>query len=349
MAPTPRSRSRVSSRPAPLGWEQMPDQALLQLRIKDLGLSIPGTHIESRVARLYDELDAREIRLRPHVWLSSEWFSPDGIPGIAVPFYLAHPRLTKLERQMMFEVEGGGEAECMRLLRHEVGHAVCSAYRLHYKPEFRRIFGKYSKPYPSSYRPVPSSQNFVLHLDWWYAQAHPAEDFAETFAVWLKPNAQWRKTYANWPALRKLEFVDELMEGIAGMAPPVRSRAQIEPISRDSSTLGEYYARKQRLYAQESGGVLERDLRRIFSDDKVFSRRESAAAFLRSERTEIRRTVSEWTGQFQYTIDQVLSDIIERCRQLKLRLAVPEEDARIHATLMVAVHTLKSLRHRITI
>ena len=29
-----------------------------------------------------------------------------------------------------------------------------------------------------------------MHLDPWYAQSHPDEDFAETFAVWLTPEVQ---------------------------------------------------------------------------------------------------------------------------------------------------------------
>jgi hypothetical protein len=330
-------------------WANYSDQRLLDLRIKDLGLRIEGTPIEGRVERIYQELADKGIRHRPHVWLSNEWFSPDGIPGIAVPFYLTHPRLVKLERTMMLEVEGAGLADCLRLLRHEVGHAISSAYRLPRKPSFTRVFGRYSAPYPSSYRPIPSSRDFVLHLDWWYAQAHPAEDFAETFAVWLKPGSKWRSTYAGWPALKKLRYMDELMTNIRGKAAPVRSRAVIEPISSERLTLRQYYEQKQRLYALETADVLERDLRRVFSSDRAFRNNPSGAAFLRAHRSDIRRTVAEWTGQFQYTIDQVLSDIIERSRQRKLRLAVSEEEARIHAMLMVAVHTLNSLRHRITI
>ena len=87
------------------------------------------------------------------MWLSSEWFSPDGIPGIAIPFYLAHPRLRKLEHRQILEVEGGTEGECMRILRHEAGHAIDTAYRLHRRKRWREIFGSFSQPYPDSYRP----------------------------------------------------------------------------------------------------------------------------------------------------------------------------------------------------
>ena len=154
------------------------------------------------------DLQRRGMRFRPHVWLSEEWFSPDGVPGIAVPFYMAHPRLMRLERQFMDEVEGGNANWLTRILRHEIAHALDNAYRLRRRKEWRRVFGRASRPYPDIYRPRPASRDFVLHLGHWYAQSHPTEDFAETFAVWLQPKARWRREYQGWPALRKLEYVD---------------------------------------------------------------------------------------------------------------------------------------------
>ena len=127
------------------------------------------------------------LRFRPHFWLSDEWFCPDGVPGIAVPFYLAHPRLSRLEQSQMLEVEGGTAEWCLRILRHETGHAVENAYRLRLRARRRQLFGSTTKPYPEYYSPRPYSKSFVIHLDAWYAQSHPDEDFAETFAVWLTP------------------------------------------------------------------------------------------------------------------------------------------------------------------
>ena len=112
-------------------WAAWPDEKLLDLRIAELGVSIEGSILESRIAELQRELDARGLTLfQPHFWLSAEWFSPDGVPGVAIPFYLAHPRLEKLERAQMLEVEGGNEAWCMKILRHEAGHAIDNAYKL---------------------------------------------------------------------------------------------------------------------------------------------------------------------------------------------------------------------------
>ncbi len=182
-----RAAAAKPSRP-PRTWSRLPDAELLQLRFSDLGLKLAGTPLERRLNRVHGELEKRGIAFRPHMWLSEEWFSPDGIPGIAVPFYLAHPRLMKLERHMMRQVEGGNGNWMMRILRHEVGHAIDTAYRLRRRARWREVFGPASLPYPESYRARPGSRSFVRHLGEWYAQSHPTEDFAETFAVWLKPN-----------------------------------------------------------------------------------------------------------------------------------------------------------------
>ena len=160
-------------------------------------------------------------RFRPYVWLSTDWFTPDGLSGFAIPFFLAHPRLARLEGRHMLEVEGGGHDWCMKLLRHETAHAIDNAYRLRRRKRWREVFGRASEKYAEAYLPRPLSREYVLNLDDWYSQSHPLEDFAETFSVWLQPRSQWRRRYADWPALKKLEYVDELMERIGADPPPV--------------------------------------------------------------------------------------------------------------------------------
>jgi hypothetical protein len=102
----------------------------------------------------------------------------------------------------------------MRILRHEAGHVIDNAFQLRRRLHRRRTFGLPSVPYPEFYSPKPYSKSYVLHLDSWYAQSHPDEDFAETFAVWLTPTSQWRQRYAGWSALKKLECMDVLMTSI---------------------------------------------------------------------------------------------------------------------------------------
>jgi len=344
-------RSRRARLPART-WTRFSDKQLLNVRLCDLELSLKGSEIERRVDRLHDELASRGLNFQPHAWLSSEWFTPDNVPGIAIPFYLAHPRLMKLERSQMLEVEGAALGECMRILRHEAGHAIDNAFRLHFKPSWRRIFGFYTERYPKHYKPKPYSRHFVVHLDMWYAQSHPAEDFAETFAVWLAPNSRWRSRYHGWPALRKIEFVNELMGNLVGLRPPVRSSVQIEPMHCLRQTLREHYQAKKAHYAQSWPDFYDRDLQRLFSNESKYRANPTAASFLREVRPKVRRLVAKWTGAYEYTIDQVLIDMIDRCRELKLRLAAPVRQARVESLMLVAVQTMNYLHeghHRVAL
>lgn len=351
--PAFRSRpKRVPRARREYAWARLGDRELLNLRFCDLELSLEGTEILRRVQRLYAELESRGITFQPHVWLSTEWFSPDNVPGIALPFYLAHPRLMSLERRQMLEVEGGALGECMRILRHEAGHAIDHAYRLHFKPGWRRTFGLFTQRYPQHYKPKPFSRDFVVHLDMWYAQAHPAEDFAETFAVWLAPKSRWRSRYHGWPAMRKLEYVDRLMADLAGRRPPVRTARKVEPLSSITATLREHYHAKRMHYGQDWPDFYDRDLRRLFSADRRFADNPTAASVLRELRPRIRRLVSKWTGAYEYTIDQVILDMIDRCREMRLRLAIPRRQAGIETLMLVAVQTMNYLyegHHRVAL
>lgn len=333
--------ARLNRRRTRPDWSRLSDERLLDLRFCDLDLKIEGTWLEKRIDDCYAELDARGLRrFRPHFWLSTEWFTPDGVPGVAIPFYLAHPRLFRLERKKMLDVEGGTHRTCMRILRHELGHAIDNAYRLHRKKQWRELFGSAAQPYPESYQPRPNSRRYVLHIDYWYAQSHPSEDFAETFAVWMTPNAQWRKRYDGWPALRKLEYVDALMQEIAPIAPPVKSTRRVEPVQTLRTTLRAHYLDKRMRYGNEYPDFYDRDLRRLFTASPRDRRKPSAAQFLRKVRPEIRRLVSKWTGVYPYTIDQVIGDMIDRARELRLRAEFPLGRLEQEAIVLLAVQTM---------
>ena len=294
--------------------------------------------------RLYRELERKGLRFRPHVWLSSAWFSPDGVPGIAVPFYLAHPRLVRLERAQMLEVEGGTEIACMRLLRHEAGHAIDTAYRLHHRKLWRETFGSFRAPYKARYTHAPYTRSFVLHLHPWYAQSHPAEDYAETFAVWLTPRSKWRERYAGWEALEKLEAVETMMRDIADRPRAVRSRERTERSSTLRLTLREHYAQRKARYRQAPPQLADPFLRRLFAE-RAGSKRSSlsAAAFLRENRRTLRRAMASWTGLNAYSLEALLEGLIERCEGLGLR--VPQEgqaelltEATVTLTVIVMNH-----------
>ena len=332
-------------------WASWPDDRLLDLRLCDLGVSIEGTDLEQRIAQINAELETRGLACQ-HYWLSDEWFTPDGIPGIAIPFYLAHPRLARLELAQMLEVEGGDPASCLSILRHEAGHVIDNAYQLRRRPTRRKLFGAPATPYPEYYTPKPYSKSFVQHLDHWYAQSHPDEDFAETFAVWLDPQSMWAARYAGWPAIRKLAYMDRLMRQLARTRPRVKSVRKVDPLPRLRKTLREHYKTKREHYGLDYPDFYESDLRNLFSDGPQYARNPSAARFVQRIRQQVRSTVASFTDSYQYTIDQLIEKIIERCRELNLRLTDSEESTRTDFIVFLTVQTMNYLhggRHRVAL
>lgn len=314
-----RARSGSATRREP-AWTRLDDEALLDKRFCDLRLTLSKSRLEPSIRRLYAELGHKGIRFRPHFWLAEEWFSPDGIPGIAIPFYLAHPRLQRLERRFMHEVEGGNDKWLMRILRHETGHAIDTAFALRRRKAWRQVFGKASRKYPSRYSPRPGSRKFVLHLGHWYAQSHPTEDFAETFAVWLPPRSRWRSQYEGWPALGKLQFVDETMRALEGRRAVRLSRDTIEPLAENTRTLREHYRRKQRRYEIDTAASYDRRLLRVFGAAAVHPRGMPASRFLREVRPQLRRLLIRRARMHPYIVNHVLRTAFQRARHLNLRL-----------------------------
>jgi len=342
----------ASDRVAASDWTTLGDEQLLDIRMCDLALRIEGTDLEQRIAQINAELAARGLRFRPHYWLADEWFTPDGVPGVAIPFYLAHPRLVRLELTQMLEVEGGDPDSCLRILRHEVGHAIDNAYRLRRRRTRRRLFGNPGIEYPEYYTPKPYSKSFVHHLDHWYAQSHPDEDFAETFAVWLDPASMWATRYTGWPAQRKLEYMDRLMRLLARSRPKVKSKREVDPLRRLKKTLREHYRRKREHYGVDHPDFYDSDLRNLFSDSPEYAKNLSAARFVRRIRKDVRGRVASFTDSYQYTIDQLLEKVIERCRELNLRLMDSEEETKTDFMVFLTVQTMNYLhsgRHRVAL
>jgi hypothetical protein len=336
----------------PPNWADLSDDELLNLRISDLPIQIEGSGLESRINELRAELRGCGLDFPIHFYLSEEWFTPDGHASMAVPFYLAHPRLERLEKSQMLEVEGGDYEWCMRILRHEAGHVIDNAYKLRLRRQRRQLFGPSSEQYPEFYDPKPYSKAFVQHIAPWYAQSHPDEDFAETFAVWLTPSSDWKKRYAGWPAMKKLEYMAALMKSLRGRKPLVTDVSEIDPLRRIRRTLRQHYKRKRRHYGVDHPKFYDRELRKLFSDAPEFAKNMTAAQFIVRQRKELRRLVADWTGIYQYTVDRVIEDMTARARELKLRLAAPEERARYEFTVLVTVQTMNYLhsgRHRVAL
>ena len=326
--------SSVQAANANFDLATLTDEELLGTRICDLKLKIAGTELESRIDKFNAELSAKGISFKPICYLGDEWFCPEGSTTIAIPFYLAHPRLKKLEAKMMMEVEGDTEPWCLRLLRHEMGHVLNHAYLFGKDKRWQQLFGPPSLEYSESFRARPYSKRFVRHLDGYYAQSHPEEDFAETIAIWLTPDIDWRHQYKGWKALEKLEYVDDLMQRLAGKPPLVFSKAKISDASRLRSRLGAHYKRRRRTYAEEFPDFFDVDLKRLFAEANGAPNGERAATFLRRANKLILNAVSASTGEPKFTISRLLRALTERCAELDLRLR--EESAAVEIAAYLA-------------
>lgn len=317
-------------------WADYDDEVLLKTRICDLKLAIQGADLEGYIQQLYDELGRKGLAFRPPCYLADEWLCPDGEPVIGIPFYLAHPRLKKLEKKMVLEVEGETKEECMKFLRHEAGHAYNYAYRLYRRPRWRKLFGPFSQEYPETYIPRPYSKRFVRHLENCYAQYHPDEDFAETFAVWLTPKDDWREEYKNWKAaLAKLGYVDEVMAAIRGRSPVHTCTKKYWSADRLKQTLGYYYRKKRREYAEDLPGFFDPDLKRIFRQVPSDKPKERADQFIKRHRRNIIKSVGMWTGKNKYFINHLIHDLIDTSSDLELYRYVDENQALLEFTTYI--------------
>jgi len=326
-------------------WEQLPDEEILRFRIKDFKLQIAGSVLESFVERLYEELANKGMRFRPPCYLADEWLCPDRVPIIGIPFWLAHPRLKAIEQKMMFEVEGGTEDSCMKLLRHECGHAVNYAYELYRRTRWRELFGPFTSNYSNSYYYQPYSKRYVIHLEDGYAQAHPDEDFAETFAVWLAPDSRWEDKYGDWPVIRKLRYVDRLIKKIAEK-PPVHSVRQRPPwaASRMVSTLAAYYERRRKVLGSSFLGYYDESLKTVFSSARTAPASARASSLLRRNRRRIVDNVARWTGHRKYDVYQLVNKLIARCDALKLYAADGDLNDIVGITAFVTAIASNALR-----
>jgi len=320
-------------------WASLSDEELLERRISKLGLLLEDSAVQPLVRQLYEELSAKGLTFLPPCHIGDEWFVPVGIPAIFVPFFLVHDRLRQLERTMMLEVEGGTREWFMKLIRHEAAHAYAYAYRLPKKKKWQAAFGQTSRDQtPDVYHPQPFSRSYVVNLDDWYAQSHPDEDFAETFAVWLTPELDWRTRYTGWKALQKLEYVDELMRSLAGKPPVHAPEYRATEYDGLNLKLKTYYARKRKLYEDTYPDFYDADLRQLFAAPPGPGRI-TAAVYLRRRRRRLLNSVCQWTNEKKFRVNKLLSRLIDRCDQLDLCVLNddPQQDFRVTSFITTLV------------
>lgn len=315
-------------------------EKLLQCKLSEIGLKIEGTRLETIVDRLYKELDDAKIRLKPRIYLSDEWGCPEGLPIIGVPFYLADEKLSRIENELMDGIEAETDEEILRYLRHEAGHAFNYAYKLYETKAWGKVFGPYSRPYTEDYKPYPFSRNFVRHIAGWYAQKHPDEDFAETFAVWLSPDSDWRETYKDWGCYKKLVYVDKIIAQYGPMDPVVI--ADNYDVSCDlQGSITEHY---ERFKTEESElpAYFDVDLKEIFSM-KVMQGNEdawlSADQFLVKHRRSLIRNITYWTGLNDTTVRSLIQHFVIRCKSFEFYVN-PEKSDQVLMEITVYATTL---------
>jgi hypothetical protein len=321
-------------------WSGLSDDELLERKISRLGLKLDGTSLQPLIQQLYDELSQKGLAFHPPCHVGDEWFVPVGIQAIFIPFFLTHDRLRQLERKIILEVEGETPEMFMKLIRHEAAHAYAYAYQFMRKRKWQRTFGKSSSDEtPSFYRPHPHSRGFVVHLDDWYAQSHPDEDFAETFAVWLTPGLDWRARYKDWKALQKLEYVDELMRSLAGKPPLPLSEYRVADYDCLSVKLKTYYARKRKEYEHSFPDFYDNDLRQLFVPSGDLEIHVKASVYLRRHRRELENAVCQWTNENKYRVNQLLTRLIARCDKLNLQIIAynPKQNLSVGAYITTLV------------
>jgi len=214
----------------------------------------------------------------------------------------------------------------MMYLRHEAGHAYNYAYELYKTAEWRDLFGPFRRPYRDKYKPVPFSRQFVRYMPGWYAQKHPDEDFAETFAVWLTPRSNWRQKYKGWGALAKLKYMERTARRFRNVD-PIRAHGDTDiTVEEMDTTVHEFYEKMANEDPVPGDLALDTDLVDIFNVSKRKRKGvRPAADLLKENRKTLTDKVAYWTGVRRPLIKNLVESIIDRVGALGLLAEVKNE------------------------
>lgn len=313
------------------GWETIRYE-LLSTKLCDLKVKIEGTSLARKIWRLHKELQAKGLSFKVPCYLSDGWGCPDRVPMIGIPFYLADERLMRIEEEHTGDVED--DSEIMMLLRHEAGHAYNYAYKLFEDPAWTETFGSFDTPYRETFRPNPYSKNYVKHISAYqvgrtYAQKHPDEDFAETFAVWLTPRSAWRRRYRYWPAIEKLKYMDRIMKKLKRVHPEVDGGEMHRQISELDILLIDHYGQKKERFRTAAQGYVDDILNELFPAEESDRARTDVAPLIRAHRWELVTRVGHWTGLDEGHIYPLLTKMEDRSRALNLRVRRADSAAKL--------------------
>jgi len=324
--------------------------ALLNTRVCDLVLNLEDALLYRCIQKLYRELELKKLSFTPNYYFTcggDEWGCPDRVPIIGIPFHLADNRLVRIEREMGYT--SYDKHDLMALLRHETGHAINYAYRLYEREGWEEVFGDFRKSYPENFRYKfnPYSRDFVRSQGEpkYYAQAHPDEDFAETFAVWLTPRSNWRVAYKNWPSIKKLEYIDRVMTEMRDRRPVVVTGRLDSPFHQKTYLLIEYYGEDIDEFKDNALGIYDAELKRIFHPSTNGRRRILAKDLIRNNRRFLITTISNWTGAREKVVAPVIHKFIQRCRELKLSLSAEDEPYRLASVSALGTTVVMNYLH----
>lgn len=319
-----RAQSLVNS------WETVRYE-LLNSRICDLGLEVDEPPIAPFVQRLHRELEVKGLSFQPRCYLTDAWGCPDEVPVIGIPFYLADHRLIRIEEEQTGEIES--DHMVMQLLRHEAGHAINYAFRLYKDPEWSEQFGSFSQPYRDNFRPNPFSRQFVRHIvhhqyGRTYAQKHPDEDFAETFAVWLTPRSGWRRKYRFWPAIKKLKYVDDLVRRLRKETPVCTDGELCTPVEQMEMLLAEHYGQRVERYREAAQGYVDDKLRELFPPVRGRTLM-LACELIRKNHDRLVERVERWSGLDDEEVQTLVSKLEDRAEVLLLQYPRRERGSKL--------------------
>jgi hypothetical protein len=310
---------------------------LLLTPLSRLPISLVDGPVGQALYQIHEDLKRTRMRkFEPGFYLSTGYGTVEGTTNIAVGFYDTHPLIRELHREYrkwLYNPE-----EILAVLRHEIGHAFCYAYKLYRRKDFRETFnvrGHFFRTYPVTNRYVeranPWSRDFVNPMGDHYAQKHPDEDFAETFSVWLTPHRNWRREYRRYPgALKKLVFVDSVVRELRYAEPELENDPFMldEPIAKSSMTLAQFLKASVVRYRRSATGFVDSDLRKLFrrlpSQIALHRNYQMADEFIREYRPFLLNRVSSWVGADPL----VAKDLLDKCqhRAKELRLALYKMD-----------------------
>ncbi len=222
-------------------------QEVFQTPICDLTLSFEGNGLATAMNALRDEVRAKGLQFWPNWYFGDDDFwTTDRAISVNVPWFLGDDivRLAVASRGTQYT-----DDDLLRILRHEYAHALLYAFEGWKHWHWVQAFGDFDKEYTEDWEPDASKDaDFVAHLDrpgtgglLHYAQKHPDEDWAETFATWI--SGEWQAQMETGSDLRKKKILtvqDLVSRGFFYGEPIVKNLGRRTPSTRNAMTVGEY-------------------------------------------------------------------------------------------------------------